>query len=139
MSSRREFAAGCMRSEVASVARSGGKVGVIDVDADAGDGVAVDELDEDAGDFLAVEHEVVGPAEIAGDAGGFGDGFDGGEAEGEREYGRGVEHDGAVDAVPGSECQVWPWRPCPAVCSSAMTMEPRGRLAAARMVESTVG
>ena len=51
--------------------------------------------------FSAIEHDVVGPAEIAGDAGGFGDGFDGGESDGQGERGRGIEHDGAVDAVRG--------------------------------------
>ncbi len=68
-----------------------------------------------------------------------GDGFGGGEAEGQREQRRGREHDRAVDAGAGSECQEWPWRPWPAVCSSATTTEPTGSAAAACMVESTEG
>src|SRR5260370_26476985 len=75
--------------------------GVIDIDADAGDSVAVDELDEDAGDLAIIEHEVVGPAQVALDAGGLSDGFDGGDAEREREYGRRGQDERAVDSVTG--------------------------------------
>ena len=50
---------------------------------------AVDELYQDAGDLAVIEHEVVGPAQVALNAGGLRDGFDGGEAEGEGEDGDG--------------------------------------------------
>src|SRR5262249_44185264 len=77
------------------------KFGLVDVDADAADGVLIDELNQNAGDFAVMEHEVVGPAEVAGDAGGLGDGFDGGDAECEREERRGREDDGEVEAGAG--------------------------------------
>src|ERR1700677_1050525 len=39
---------------------------------------------------------------------------------------------------PGSECQVRPWRPCPAVCSSAPTTVPDGAPAAANRLASVM-
>src|ERR1019366_3649879 len=50
--------------------------GVIDVDADAGDGLSIDQLNQDAGGLPVVQHQVVGPAQVAPDAGGLRDGFD---------------------------------------------------------------
>ena len=57
----------------------GREFGLIHIDADAGDGFAIDQLNQDAGAFLPVEHEIVGPAEIAENPRGFGDRFDCGE------------------------------------------------------------
>ena len=101
MSSRESVAAGVLAKGDGFFGERGRKDGVVDVDADAGDGVAVDELDEDAGDLAVVEHEVVGPAQVALDAGGLRDGVDGGDAEGEGENGPGGQDDGAVDSVAG--------------------------------------
>ena len=75
--------------------------GVVDVDADAGDGAPAGELDKDAGDFAAVEHEVVGPAQIADQVGGLDDGVLRGQAQGQGEDGRGRENHGTVDAGAG--------------------------------------
>ena len=78
-----ETSRGRWRARARWLRSSGGKLGVVHVDADAGDGLAVDELHQDAGDLLVIEHDVVGPAEVAGsvDARWLG----GGEAERERE------------------------------------------------------
>ena len=97
----REFAAGVLAEGDGQVAEVVREFGLVDVDADAGDGHAVDELHQDAGGLAVVEHEVVGPAQVALDAGGLGDGFDGGEAEGEGEDGGRGQDEGAVDAVAG--------------------------------------
>src|SRR5450432_3158517 len=72
---------------------------VVDVDSEPRDGGLVHQLHEDAGDFAAIEHEVIGPADVAGDAGGLGDGVDSGQAERESEQRPGLEDDGAVEAV----------------------------------------
>ena len=97
----RELAAGVQAQGGGFAREIGGKVGVIDVDADAGDGLAVDELHQNAGDLAVVEHEVVGPAQVALDAGGLRDGLHGGDAEREREDGDGGQDDRAVDSVAG--------------------------------------
>src|SRR5262249_13323259 len=81
---------------------AGREFGLIDVDADTGDGLAFLELDEDAGDLAVSDHDIVRPAEVARD----GDGFGGGEPEREGEERGGFEDDRAVEAgarrgVPG--------------------------------------
>src|ERR1019366_7067719 len=96
-----EFAAGVLAERDGQAIDVAGKRGLIDVDADAGDGLAIDQLYQDASGLAIVEHEVVGPAQVALDAGGLGDGLDGGDAEGEGEDGRGRQHEGAVDADAG--------------------------------------
>src|SRR6185369_7980904 len=61
----REFAARVLAEgdgEVADVVR---EFGLVHVDADACDCYAVDELYEEVGGFAVIEHEVVGPAQIA--------------------------------------------------------------------------
>ena len=97
----REFAAGMLAEGDGEVAEVFGEFGLVDVDADAGDGHAVDELYQDAGGLAVIEHQVVGPAQVALDAGGLGDGFDGGDAEGEGENRGRRQDEGAVDSVAG--------------------------------------
>src|ERR1035437_8016938 len=97
----REFAAGVLAERDRLAIEAVGKRGVVHVDADAGDSQAIDQLYQDAGGLAVVEHEVVGPAQVALDAGGLGDGFDGGEAEGEGEHGGGRQNQRAVDAGAG--------------------------------------
>src|ERR1035438_8915580 len=92
-----EFAAGVMAERDGQAIDVIGKLGLVHVDADAGDGTAIDQLYQDAGGLAVVEHEVVGPAQVALDAGGLGDGFDGGDAEGRSEDGRWRQDERAVD------------------------------------------
>src|ERR1035437_6119926 len=96
-----EFAAGVLAERDGQAIDVAGKRGLIDVDADAGDGLAIDQLYQDASGLAIVEHEVVGPAQVALDAGGLGDGFDRGDAEGEGEHGGGRQNQRAVDAGAG--------------------------------------
>src|ERR1035437_8356227 len=96
-----EFVAGVLAERDGQAIDVAGKRGLIDVDADAGDGAAIDQLYQDASGLAIVEHEAVGPAQVALNAGGLGDGLDGGDAEGEGEDGRGRQHEGAVDADAG--------------------------------------
>src|ERR1017187_8416417 len=70
-----EFAAGVLAGRDGQAIDVAGKRGLIDVDADAGDGLAIDQLYQDASGLAIVEHEVVGPAPVALDAGGLGDGL----------------------------------------------------------------
>src|SRR5262249_19083007 len=51
--------------------------------------------------FAVGEHQVVGPAKIAGDTGGLGDGLDSRDAEGQRQQRGGLENDGEVKAGAG--------------------------------------
>ncbi len=97
----RKFATGVLAQGDGLFGELGREVGVIDVDADAGDGVAVDQLHQDAGDLAVVEHEVVGPAQVALNAGGLRDGVDGGDAEREGEHRCGGQDERAVDSVAG--------------------------------------
>src|ERR1035437_9703868 len=97
----REFAAGVLAERDRLALEVVWKLGVVHVDADAGDGQAIDQLYQDAGGLAVVEHEVVGPAQVALYAGGLGDGCNGGEAEGEGEDGRWRQHERAVDAGAG--------------------------------------
>src|ERR1035437_8241112 len=97
----REFTAGVLAERDGLAIEVAGKLGLVDVDADTGDGLAVDQLNQDAGGLAVVEHEVVGPAQVAPGAGGLGDGCNGGEAEGEGEDGGWGQNEGAVDAGAG--------------------------------------
>src|SRR5262249_8851012 len=61
---------------------------------------------QDTGDLFVVEHQVVGPAEIARNSAGLRDGFDRRKAKGHGEERRGLHHNAAVDSsrrfgVPG--------------------------------------
>src|ERR1035437_6078350 len=96
-----EFAAGVLAERDGQAIDVAGKRGLIDVDADAGDGLAIDQLYQDASGLAIVEHEVVGPAQVALNAGGLGDGLDRGDAEGEGEHGGGRQNQRAVDAGAG--------------------------------------
>ena len=63
---------------------------LVDVDADADDGIGhcagfCFGLNEDAARFARTEEQVVGPAQIGGEAGGFANGMGGGESGGERQ------------------------------------------------------
>ena len=78
-----------------------GEFAVVDIDADARDGVGCHGLHEDAGHLTIGQHEIVGPAQVANQAGSFEDGGMGGEPEGEREERRLREDERAVDAVAG--------------------------------------
>ena len=64
-----------------------GKRGVVHVDADAGDDGRLGKLDQNAGRLSAVQHDVVGPAQVARKVRGAGDGFRRGQAERQRQAG----------------------------------------------------
>src|SRR5450759_4453019 len=96
-----EFPAGVLAERDRLALQVVWKPGLVHVDADAGDGLAIDQLYQDAGGLAVAEHEVVGPAQIALYAGGLGDSFDGGDTEGEGEYGGGRQNQRAVDAGAG--------------------------------------
>jgi hypothetical protein len=97
----RELTARMPAERDGKVAQVFGEFGLVDVDADAGDGHSIDQLYEDAGGLAVIEHEVVGPAQVALNTGGLSDGFDRGDAEGKGEDGGRVQDEGAVDAVAG--------------------------------------
>src|ERR1019366_3865279 len=96
-----EFPAGVLAEQDRLALQVVWKPGLVHVDADAGDGLAIEQLYQDAGGLAVAEHEVVGPAQVALYAGGLGDSFDGGDTEGEGEYGRGRQDERAVDAGAG--------------------------------------
>ena len=139
--------AGCLVSEPARPRQAAatwlsdatpGERGVVDVDADAGDGVAAGGLHQNAGHLPVREHQVVGPAQIADQSRWPRDGVCGGETERQSEQRRLRRAPWSSRCRrPRSECHEWPWRPWPAVCSSARTTAPGSRPTAARMVEST--
>ena len=89
------------RSEVASDASSGGKTVWLTLMPMPAMARPAGELHQDAGDFAAVEHEVVGPAQVADQVGGLDDGVLRGQAQGQGEDGRGRENHGTVDAGAG--------------------------------------
>src|ERR1022692_328665 len=97
----RQFAAGVPAERGGQVTEAVWKLGLVHVDADACDGLAIHQLHQDAGGLAVVEHQVVGPAQVALDAGGLGDGFDGGDAQREGKNGSGRQHQRAVDSGAG--------------------------------------
>src|SRR5262249_22701284 len=52
-----------------------GEARLVDIDPDSGDGGRFHQLRQDAGHFSVSDHDVVGPAEVASDSRGGGDGF----------------------------------------------------------------
>src|ERR1035438_3590465 len=71
---------------------------VIHVDANAGDGLNAGQLHQNAGDFPVGNHHVVGPAQIAGDAAGFGDGILRRQSQRQSENRRRRQHQRAIDS-----------------------------------------
>ena len=80
MSSRASSAAGVAKGD-GQVAEVFGQFGLVDVDADTGDCHSIDQLYQDTGGLAVIEHEVVGPAEVALYASGLRDGPDGRDTE----------------------------------------------------------
>src|SRR5260370_5030934 len=97
----RQFAARVPAQRSGQMIDVAGKLGLVHVDADARDSLAIDQLHQYAGGLAVIQHPVVGPAQVALYARGLGDGFDGGNSEGEGEDGSRRQHQGAVDARAG--------------------------------------
>ena len=127
-----------MRSEVAMAARSGGNAVWLTLMPMPGDGLVAGDLYQDAARSLRPPSiRSLGqrmsqrtPATVV-------DGFGGGQSQGEGQHADvGFKTIEQYRPEPAGECHPWPWRPWPAVCSSASTTSPMSRSAAARMVES---
>ena len=97
----RNLAAGVDAQRGGDGGQIGWKRGLVEIDADAGDGLVAGDLYQDARDFAAVEHQIVGPADIAADARDLLDGFDGGQAQGEGQHGIGLQDHRTVQAGAG--------------------------------------